>query len=216
MSKKTVLILFIGAALVAGAATAYSLWPAREGDPAPPAPPPVPAEQTPGQTVKYLASEEFGRLDDADKQEYFDSVVDHYESKKTWPVPRAELTDEERERLRKNAGPLFQKMIGKRIDKYFQLPREERTAYLDEMIDRMEEMRKARQERRKQEEEAKPGTPGASTSGHPGPPGRDFKPEWLKRWIEETPPEERAKQAQFMMAIQKRRLERGFKRLWRR
>ena len=213
MNKKTVLILFIGAALVAGAAAAYSLWPAREGDPAPP---PVPAEQTPGQTVEYLASEKFGRLDDAAKQEYFDSVVDHYESKKTWPVPRAELTDEERERLRKNAGPLFRKTIGKRIDKYFQLPREERTAYLDEMIDRMEEMRKAGRERGKHQQQVKPGTPGASTSGHPGPPGRQFKPEWLKRWIEETPPEERAKQTQFMMAIQKRRLERGFKRLWRR
>jgi len=212
VNKKTILILFIGAALVAGAATAYSLWPARKGDPAPPA---VPAEQTPGQTMTYLASEEFGRLDDAAKQEYFDSVVNHYESKKTWPVPRAELTEEERERLRKNAGPLFQKMIGKRIDKYFQLPREERTAYLDEMIDRMEEMRKARRERSEQQP-AKPGTPGASKNDHPGPPGRHFKPEWLKRWIEETPPEERAKQTQFMMAIQKRRLERGFKRLWRR
>jgi len=216
VNKKTVLILFIGAALAAGAAAAYSLWPAREGDPAPPPRPPAPAEQTPGQTLKYLASEEFGRLDDAARQKYFDAVVNHYESKKTWPVPRAELSEEERKRLRKNAGPLFREMITKRVDKYFELPPKERTAYLDDMIDRMEEMRKARQERWKREKEEKPGASATSSERVPRPRGRHFKPGRLKKWIEETPPEERAKQAEFMMAIQKRRLERGLKRLWRR
>lgn len=229
MQRAKFLMIAAYAAVLAGiAAGAYVLWPRER----PVVVVPVPSTQTPEETMKYVASKEFEALDADEKQKYFDEVVKHFESQNIWRPPRADLTPEERERLFKNAGPLFQKVMDARIDKYFALPPEEKIAYLDNMIDRMQRMREAGEERRRERREAtgrtttdpavatttetrrpprpdSPDAPGGTQTQERRGPGDRFNPQRIKERIEGTPPEDQAKRAEFFKAFRKRMEERG-------
>lgn len=203
-----------GVVLVAGLVIAACwFWPERSAEPPAP-PPPAPAEQTVTDVARYLASDEFAGLDVEKKQKYFDKVVERFEKENTWPGSIRELSEEERKRVRKNAGPLFRKMMEKRIDKYFELPEKDRIVYLDKMIDGFGAMQKARDKRRA-ERKAAGESGGASSSGSSGgsggPPHGRGGPS-LKRiseMFQKTSPERRAKLIQFMWDMRKRAQERG-------
>lgn len=202
MSKKSVVLSTCGAVLIASAiAAACVLWLDKPHEP------PAPSEQSAGEITKYLASEEFEKLEPEQKQAYFGGAVKRFESENTWRPPRQDLSDEERERLRKNAGPLFRKVMERRIEKYFEMPKEEKTAYLDEMIDRFAEMRKAREQRRA--ERAAAGETSSAPRERRRGPHRSFTPARLRDMIENTPPETQARFIQFMMDMRARREERG-------
>ncbi len=225
---KLLMIAVYAAVLAAVGAGAYVLWPRER----PVVVVPVPSTQTPEETIKYVASKEFEALDADEKQKYFDEVVRNFESQGVWRPPRTELTPEERERLFRNAGPLFRKVMDARIDKYFALPPEEKTAYLDNLIDRMQEMRAAGEERRRERREpaarstsdpaaashsetSQPPTaeganaPGGIQTQERRGPGERFSPQRIKERIESTPPEDQAKRAEFFKAFRKRMEERG-------
>lgn len=204
-----------GVVLVAGLAiAAWRFWPEEAAEPPPP---PPPAEQTVTDVAKYLASEEFAGLDPEKKQKYFDKIVERFEKENTWPGAARELSEEERKRFRKNAGPLFRKMMEKRIDKYFELPEKERTAYLDKMIDGFQAMRKARGKRRAERKAAgeSGGAPSSGSSGSSGgsggsPHGRGgLSLKRISEMFQKTSPERRAKLIQFMLDMRKRAQERG-------
>lgn len=202
MSRKSVVLSACGVVLIAGAiAAACVFWPEKRPEP------PALEQQKTTEITKYLASEEFEKLEPEQKQAYFAGAVERFESESTWRPPREELSDEERKRLRKNAGPLFRKVMERRIEKYFEMPKEERTVYLDEMIDRFEEMRKAREVRRAEREAA--GETSSAPRERPRGPHRRFTPERLRDMIEKTPPETQARFIQFMMDMRARREERG-------
>ncbi len=227
MQRAKFVMIAVYAAIFAGvAAGAYVLWPRER----PVVVVPVPSTQTPEETMKYVASKDFEALDADEKEKYFDEAVKHFESQNVWRMPRTELSPEERERLFKNAGPLFQKVMDARIDKYFALPPEEKTAYLDNMIDRMQEMRAAGEERRRERGAARgttdpaavaatdtgrpprpesTGTPGTTQPQECRGPGERFSPQRIKERIESTPPEDQAKRAEFFKAFRKRMEERG-------
>jgi len=262
----TLACVAILAAGVAAVAVIY-LWPP------PTLPPPDPATLQPEQITKYLASAEFNKLDDAEKDAYYGKVASRFENTRDFRMRPTDLTDAERARLRQNIGPLFEKAQEQRVDKFFELSREERVAHLDKMIDQMQAMREAAEERRRQQPEGettRPGRgfrfrppadgtaparggppfdtsppPGAGPPPDGGPPpnegpppfdaGRDRNPrpttgpatgaadrprldraqreavrlDRMRERIETTPPENRAKMAEFRRQLQKRMQERG-------
>ncbi len=229
MSPKTGLIVAACVVLVCRIAGAsYALWPnpveesatpASGSAPKPtPAPAPEPSAEKPQDAIKFMASESFGKLDDKAKKEYFDQVRKTSGGRGFGFRGRgADLTEEERERLRQNVRPLARKMMEERMDAYFELPKKEKAAYLDDIIDRMQAGREAREERRRERAEAAeanantdsaPATTASRAprrNGH----GRRFTPERMKRRIETSEPEERARRIQFMKDLRERAKERG-------
>ena len=161
----------------------------------PPPPPPSPQSQSHEQIRRYMASRDFGRQSDQAKRQYMRAVA-AARGERPRPTTRgAPLSDEQRARLRENVRPLFRQMARERMDKYFALRPEERTAYLDKMIDE-------RMARRPQGRANRP--PGGDRGRRRGP-----SPERLKRRIENTPPEVRAKRVEFMEALRERMKQRG-------
>jgi uncharacterized membrane protein len=214
MNRKVVSIVTIGVVLMAGiAGGAYLLWPRPAPEPA--EPPPDPSAQKPQEALKYMASEAFEKLDDEAKKEYFDQVREASGGRGFGFRGRgADLTDEERERLRQNVRPLAMKAMEDRMSAYFELPAEEQTAYLDDIIDRMQAGREAREERRKERAEAAETAPDAETATAGNTPRRDhhrrgFTPERMKTRIETSEPEQRARHVEFFKALRNRAEERG-------
>lgn len=176
--------------------------------------------------VEALKNADFSKLSEEEKVAYADKLREL----RPWDIVRRrsdtdettgegtedqlQLTDEERQRIRQNARELFHAAMKDRVQGYFELPAEDRIAYLDRMIDDM-------QERRRQMEEPRSG-PG---EGEPTPPGQDGKDRdrsppddadrrkrgmaRLKERIETTDPEERAQFVEFMKQMRQRMEERG-------
>jgi len=182
----------------------------------PPAPPP-PEKQTPKQVRDYLASAEFGDHSVEVRQAYLDKVIASGTARARRDLfGRGNLTDEQRRQLRQNVQPVVQNMMQQRIDQYFELPPDQRTAYLDKMIDQMMAWRPSGPPRRPPPQTTQPAQtarpqPTGSSEQQPRShrPGRGFTPQRMKRHIESTPPEMRAKLIEFMKAFRKRMEERG-------
>ena len=185
MNKKRMWIILAGSVLAISAlGLGYTVWPSRPPDPA----------GSPQDVAAYVASNKFARLSADDKQAYLRQAGPGlFRSSR-------ELSDEQRQKLRENIGPVFRQGMEDRINKYFELPPEEQIAYLDEMIDRMEAMRQAHPPR------ASAGSDGQNQR----PRGRGgFTPARMKNRIENTSPEHRAKMAAFRKAMSERRKQRG-------
>ena len=149
-------------------------------------------ETNPGKIAKYMASDEFAKLDESTRREYFRALRDNADK----------LSDQDRDKLRESMGRSMRQQMQARLDEYFELPADQRQAHLDNIIDRMQARR----------------ANGMPAPGNPPPddrpngqrgPRRGFTPDRLKRMIENTPPERRAKMAEFMKAMRKRMEERG-------
>jgi len=181
----------VAAAVVAGLAavslTAYWLWPggADIAD--------APSVDDAGQAVEYVASDEFSKLGDKDKQEYVEKLA---KSGGEGP-PRGlfaattQMSDEARGRFRKQFGPVMRRMMMKRINDYFDLPKDQRAAEMDKIIDGFEARRAE-----------------APKDRPPGGP-RGMTPERLKKILENTEPEMRARFVEFRKDMETRRKQRG-------
>ncbi|QDU59711.1 hypothetical protein Pan216_05430 [Planctomycetes bacterium Pan216] len=96
------------------------------------------------------------------------------------------------------------------IDRYFDLPEEEKTAYLDRMIDEGEKRFKEFRERA-----AKNKAEGKRPQGPPGGPfgGRqatgEQRNEWRQKMLDNSSPQQRAKFTKFFEDMRNRRQERG-------
>ena len=204
-----VLVVLAGVGLAA-----YSLWP----EPTSP-PPPDPAGQTREESVKYMASEAFGEQDDEAKQEYVEAAREAHGD--GWgPGPMmggrdAGLSEAERQRLRENVRPAMRREMEERMDTYFELPPEEKAAYLDDIIDEMQDRRREFEERRRQREEQAEGEPSEAARHRPagerraGDGRRGPSLERMKERIETTDPEQRARFVQFFIDLRERMEERG-------
>ena len=181
MNRKHMWIVLAGCVLVISVAgLAYVVWPSS---------PPDPATQSPEETASYVASKQFAKLDDAEKQDYLSQIQGRRELFRA----AQDLSEEDRQKLRENVRPLFRRAMEDRVDEYFELSPEEQTVFLDGMIDQMETMRQGRPDRPAGERQRRPG----------------FTPDRMKNMLENTPPESRAKFVEFMDAVRKRRKERG-------
>jgi hypothetical protein len=206
MTRKK-LILTIGAAVVviAGGATALTIWGYTL--------PPDPKTAKPEEVTKYLASDQFAKLPVEKKQEYFETLHQESQGPPHQMMQAARnLPEKQREKLRENIGSMFMARMEKEIDQYFELPAEQRTAYLDEMIDRHEQFRQQMRNRRPPDN----GNDRSREAGaddrqrrRPGGRGRHWTPERHKQMLKHISGERRAKFSEFMEAMRKRRQERG-------
>ena len=121
------------------------------------------------------------RPSDAQQQEFRDRI--------------RELTPEQRREFFTSMGPRFAPMMARRLDEFFDLPREEQLQRIDQDIDRMEAMR---------------------ADGQGGPPwaGRgqmtqQQRDEMMKRMLDNTTPELRSKFEKRLKMMNDRRVERG-------
>ncbi len=227
MNRKTASTIAACVVLVGGlAAASFALWPSSTEKPAvtahDPAPEqthksaPEPSAEKPQDAIKYMASESFEKLDDKAKKEYFDQARETSGGRAFGFRGRgAGLSEEERQRLRQNVRPLVRKAMAERVTAYFELPAEEKTAQLDKIIDRMQAWREARAERRRERAAAAKANaepaPAATDNNSPRRSGhrRRFTPERMRRRIETTEPEQRARVVQFMKDLRERAEERG-------
>lgn len=143
-----------------------------------------------------------------------------------------DLSDEQREQFMKSPEIQTQmqryvderqKQVDEMIDKYFALPADERTKFLDKQIDDSEKLRQALEKRRKeraaQAEQGKPDRDSSTPEAKPSDPNRRSRtltPEaterakaLAERLAAKTTPEQKAKRQQYRDAMNKRRAERG-------
>lgn len=99
---------------------------------------------------------------------------------------------------RRELGKERRKQFQERIDRFFQLSPQERTAHLDKEIDRMEQFRKQR---------AAQGPPGGMPMGGFG--ADVDREERRRRRLDESTAEERARLSEYFRALNERRQQRG-------
>ena len=166
-----------------------------------------------------FASPNWSSMSPEQKQPYLDRFRQiRQESGGGRPYQAVDLSDDQRDAIRRNLGGDRRREFQARIDTYFELPAEQRDAYLDRLID--ERMNRSRPERprpeqadqtRPERDSSREGSGGSGDGDGPrrGRGGRGFSPERMKQRIEETDPEQRAKFQEFFKALRKRMEERG-------
>jgi len=181
--------------------------------------PTTPQSDDPRQLVAAMASEDFAKLSDSQKQAYFQRLTADGSPREAFRASR-ELDETQRRQLRQNIRPLMRQEFDRRVDEYFALPEEQKAGYLDEQIDQMLAMRKQFEARHAQRAATRPArtqptTQSADGSGDSEPcrsgSGRrgGFTPDRLKNRIEHSDPERRAKMMAYMKAMRERMAERG-------
>lgn len=194
---------------------------------------PDPATLEPEQLVQYMASPAFAEQSDAVKQKYFQALrpgrggeergrsgqpttrrtdgADANDAqrradfRRMRAFMRADLTEDQRRQLMENMRPMFEQRMRERMQEFAQLEGEQRTAYLDEIIDRWAN----RPPRPPRPEGQRSGRQrdGNDRRRHSG--RRGFTPDRLRAMIEHAPADVRALHMEFRKALRQRMQERG-------
>jgi len=160
---------------------------------------PDPKQQTTESQLKYLASKEFGNLPNKAKGKYVKSL----DRGKLFQSSR-KMSTEDKKQLRSNIGSVFRAMMQERVNKYSQLTtKEAKSAYLDEMIDKMTNFRKARNKTMTSEDKKKWEERRAKRGN------RTRSLDRIKNRIETSDPKERAQRTEFFIDMRARMKERG-------
>lgn len=204
-----------------GATIAMAVWLRAPG-----APDPETADEK--QLVQYMASAEFGNQSDEVQQRYLVRLRSLSEDRRRQRREEArqdpndagrreggrrgllgsageDLTDAQRDQLRQNMRNAFEKQRDDRMKEFVAMDPNERTAYLDSMIDRMQQRQSQRTSRpRPERSESRDGNSPRRSGGR-----RGFTPERMKNRIENSDPQTRAARQEFIKALRKRMTERG-------
>ena len=106
--------------------------------------PPDVKEATAQETVDYLASEDFVKMDKDNKEEYLEQI-----NKSNTQTPmltlflNSNLSEPQRQKLMANILPVISPLINRRIERFEKMPAQEKRILLDAIIDRMELFRQA-------------------------------------------------------------------------
>ncbi|MGC9454093.1 MAG: hypothetical protein ACP5HU_04445 [Phycisphaerae bacterium] len=206
--RRRKLLLGVAGGAIAVGCGAILLWAGLSG-------PPDPEKQSPEEVVEYLASEDFGKLSTERKREYLEQAREAGRLQGRRMMSGQDLSDEQRQQYFENMADVGRQHMRERLDEFFALPQEQRTEFIDRMLDRFQNrpMRPADER-----------SPAASAEGDDSSDGAGdgrrsrggFTAEHMKRMIENTDPEDRARMAEFVKAMQKRMEERGISPPWRR
>lgn len=207
-----IVAVVLGGGLGLGLIVALGGAPEADGTPSPAETPDLSDSEA---AREFILSDEFGKLPEDRRYEAFKKVFPMEPGSGGPPqgLRPWEMSEEQREAFRENVRPLFRRLMRERMDEYFAMSKQEKNVYLDKAIDDMNRFRKEREARRRQRE-----TSGetSSTEKRPGPPRGDGErhrrgpsPDRMRRFIEKTDPEDRAKMMQFMKDLTDRVVERG-------
>ncbi len=104
--------------------------------------PPTPQAVTPEQTVAFLASDRFARMDDEQKRQYVRQIqVPGSETPIMTLLFRPGVSDEQRQRVMERILPVVGPLIDQRLDEFDHLPPAQQNARLDAIIDQMQKTR---------------------------------------------------------------------------
>ena len=153
--------------------------------------------------VKQLQQEMFANRENSDEDQ-------RHQLREQYEQARKGLNESQQQEVRQSGREFFRARMEGRMDDFLALEESQRTAYLDEDIQRFEERRKQWQQRRKDRE----------ASGEGGPNSRQRKgdgrrwtnqdrDERFRRILDNTTPEMRAKFTVYMQALNERRKELG-------
>ncbi len=211
--RRLISVVVAGLMLLAVAGAGLYLWLPRGGNSSAA----DPEQQTDEEIKEYAASEGFGRLSVEQRDKYIKEVVESRanpddNAEQDGGPGRAvrrlfrgigELTEKQREQLHKNLAPIMRRRFEQRLDEYFTLSPREKQEKLDEFIDRMQQWRS-----RRTSQEHLQSSDGDAKTKHRRRPGGPST-ERMKRMIESTPPEFRAKVTEFIKDLHNRMEERG-------
>jgi DNA-binding protein H-NS len=142
--------------------------------------------------LSYLASDNFSKQPDEKKLEYLQKMREKNISHRDMREKMRSLPEDERNKMRE------------RMNKFFELKTQaEKDAYLDKIIDRMEQFRNRRAQARKENEQN-----GQQQNNAQRRRGRGFTPDRLKKRIENSDPQSRAQAAAFRAALRARMAQR--------
>lgn len=106
-----------------------------------------PKKLSPRTKISYMATKQFAKLPEKEKENYVKKLG---RSRRVYRQASRQLSDKERQVVRKNMRKVRMKQMKERVNKFFQMSPEEQNKYLDERIARMDRWRKAREARRAQ------------------------------------------------------------------
>jgi len=200
------LLWTVCAAVCCAAAIAAAVLAFRPRGKAPPAP--AAAQTDPLAVVRFVATEQFAQLPDAQKADYA-AKLEEAVPKLIEAYGNGQIDDDLRRAAMRNIGPVI---LRKRLDEYFALPPgPQRTAYLDRQIDQMEQQRAMIEAARAARAARNPPRDGATQQpNQPRGPSR-----WMasaaamKERLESIPPDQQARFAEFLNDLRKRREQRG-------
>ncbi len=147
--------------------------------------PPDASEATVQETVEYLASENFVRMDKGNKEEYLEQI-----NKSNTETPlltlflNLNLSEAQRQKLMANILPVISPLINRRVEKFEKMSAQEQRVLLDAIIDRLEHFRQTN-------------------------PDKVFSPERFNMILQYIDPHTRARIRKHVPAMRKRMAERG-------
>lgn len=181
--------------------------------------PPDPASAAPEQVRDYLASEAFAERPHEERMAYLHAVRESRERIGGMRELFDEMPEEQREQLRENIRGTMRQEFEQRINRYFELPEgPQRTEYLDRHIDETlarRHERAARRDERQVEQRTRPqeveddGERERREGDRRPRRGGGFTVDRMRRRLEHSDPEMRAKFMEFLSAVRERMEERG-------
>jgi hypothetical protein len=154
---------------------------------------PDPKQLSPRKKVAYMATKQFARLPEKQKEQYMRKVG---HSRRMF----RNLNQKERQAVFKNTRKIMHKRMKEHMNKFFQMSQEEQNKFLDNMIAQHERMRKMREAR-----EAQRAQNGSNNNRRQDGPPRGNHKAMLQGMLENTDSTSRAQMAEFHRRMEARR-----------
>lgn len=155
-------------------------------------------EMDPVARTRYLASDDFARLDDKQKSQVMKDMRSGHSFRRSMGAMR-NLSKGERGKIFKNTRQIRKEMMKKRLDSFFAMSQEDRNKEMDKWIDRMEQFRAAR---------GRNSSGGGSSNRRRGRRSQAGLGRRMSRHLEETDSDTRARMSEFFKQMRARREQR--------
>jgi hypothetical protein len=193
LTKKNKIILISGisvASLALIAAIVSSLIPRKAPDP---------KQLGPVKKVSYMASKEFARLPEKEKEKYM-AKAGHS------PQAFMKLSEPERRQVFKNTRKIMHKRMKENMNKFFQMSKEEQNKRLDQMIAQWDRRRREMAARRPPASNTGNRNSNGNNNNRQGPPRGNFRA-MMQGILENTDSTSRAQMAEFFRRLHERRMQ---------
>lgn len=107
------------------------------------------AQPEPQEVSKFIQSERFGKLPEEQKVAFVEKILDNEYYDDKYDTMFSGMNKEDGKKLGEQIRPVFMKVINKKLDDYFRMNKQDKTAFLDKFLDRMERGRKRMEDKMK-------------------------------------------------------------------
>ena len=96
----------------------------------------------PQDVSKFVKSERFAKLPEEQKVAFVEKILDNEYYDDKYETMFRDTSEEDGKRLGEQMKPVFIKVINKKLDEYFRMKKEDKTAFMDKIIDRLDRAKK--------------------------------------------------------------------------